>query len=199
MISRALLPITLISLCSVVIVSSAPIVADAQNTVRAAQRAPRQRRFVYGGGAVGQLTPVQATQQTLRNAAQVLESALPIYDGHRHRAIELTRLAEQELKEAIASAGSVRTGRTSGKRVRPTQRAAGVRRGQEVAGSRYGSQQVMASNARMQQGIQLLQQGIQQLQSLGRDPGNHVSDSAEYAGLAAQAANQGLQFTAGRR
>jgi hypothetical protein len=127
-----------------------------------------------------------------------MESALPIYDGHRHRAIELTHLAEQELREAVREAGGGTSNRVGGQRMRPAQRAALIPKGMNVARSRYTMQQIAASNSRMQEGMQLLRQGIQQMQSLGQDPGSHLGDAAEYANLAIQAANQGLQYVGSR-
>jgi hypothetical protein len=171
--------------------------SDAQKTVPTVPVHAGKYRYTYGGGGIQQQSPVQITHRTLKNAARLMESALPIYNGNRHRAIALTHLAEQELRQAAVSAGGGNGGALSSTPQRFT--AAQVPKGAEIATARYSPQQVQASNARMQQGLQLLQQGIQQIQALGRDPGNHASDAVEFATMAAQSANQGLQELANRR
>jgi len=156
-------------------------------------------RYTYGGGGVMELSPVQVTHRTLVNAARMMGSALPVYDVHRNRAIELARLADEELGLAVASAERNRQMRDFERRVTPSQRASRIPKRPDVPESRYSAQQVLASNAQMQKGILLLQQGIHQLRSLGRDPDNHVSDAVEFAAMAAQSANQGLQSVTTKR
>lgn len=163
--------------------------AGAQQTVR--PRVGQTRRAVVGKS----VSPAAATHATFEKAAKVMESALPIYDGHRHRAIELAKLAAKEVREAATGAGgSV----TAGVHKTAAERAAMVHKGPNVALSKYSAAQISASNAKMQAGIQLLQQGMQQLQALGQDAGGHVADAAVFGNEAIQAANKGLQWVAGR-
>jgi hypothetical protein len=139
------------------------------------------------------------THQTLKSAAHMMESALPIYDGHRHRAIELTRLAEQELREAAATASGRTVNGIGTQRLRPAQRATMISKHHEGSHSRYSQQQIAASNAQMQQGLQMLSRGLQQLQSLGRDSGGHMADAVELVNMAGQEGNMALQWMATRR
>ena len=143
-------------------------------------------------------SPLATVHQTFENAARIMESALPIYDGHRHRAIELAKLSAREIREAATGAtGKINSG-TTGQHKTAAQRAALIPKGANVALSKYTSAQIAQSNTQMQKGLQLLQQGLQQLQTLGQDPGNHMSDAAEFGNMAIQAANKGLQFVAGK-
>jgi hypothetical protein len=187
-------------LSATVLTAAGATSSGAQKAVVPAQGRGSQFRYTYGGGGVQQMSPVQITHQTLKNAARLMESALPIYGGNRHRAIALTHLAEQELRQAVVSAaGGTGGAQSTARRLTAAQRAAQVPKSPEIAAMQYSPQQIQASNARMQQGLQLLQQGMQQIQALGRDPGNHASDAVEFAGMAAQSANQGLQSIANRR
>jgi hypothetical protein len=130
-----------------------------------------------------------------------MESALPIYDGHRHRAIELAKLSAKEIKLAAEGAPST-AGPTNGTNTQhktAAQRAAAIAKGANVELSKYTAAQISASNAKMQQGLQLLQQGLQQAQALGNDAGNHMSDAAEFGNYAIQAANKGLAFVASKQ
>ena len=125
-----------------------------------------------------------------------MEAALPIYDGHRVRAIKLAKMAAREIREAAAGARGV--GTVGAPRMPASQRAAQVPKGREKGLSRYNAQQVQDSNALMQEGIQLLQQGLQQVRTIGNDQGNHMGDAAEFGSYAIQSVNAGLQFAAGR-
>ena len=50
-------------------------------------------------------SPLATVHKTFEEAAKMMESALPIYDGHRHRAIELARMSAREIKEAAEGKG----------------------------------------------------------------------------------------------
>lgn len=151
----------------------------------------------HGAGGRQANSQLVGVYTTFENAAKIMESALPIYDGHRHRAIELAKLSAKEIREAATgTTNSVNGG--MGQRQTASVRAAQIPKGRNMALSKYSSSQIAASNAQMQQGMQLLQQGMQQLQSLGKDSGGHMNDAAEFGNMAMQAANTGLQFVAGK-
>lgn len=189
---------------SIVAVSSG---AQQTGTVRGGQRR---------GATAGQAaSPIAVAHATFERAARIMESALPIYDGHRHRAIELAKHAAKEIKEAAMGASSSatatgastatgttgtssRSGTTGGasgvQHKTAAQQAAAIPKGSNVPLTNYNSAQIAASNAKMQQGLQLLQQGLQEVQAIGNDPGNHMSDALEFGNYAVQAANAGLAF-----
>ena len=77
-------------------------------------------------------------------------------------------------------------------------RAALVKKGSNVELAKFTPAEIAASNAKMQQGLQILQQGMQQLQSLGKDNGGHMNDAAEFGNMSIQAANAGLQWVASK-
>src|SRR5689334_19883822 len=83
--------------------ASAALPAGAQRANRTVPQRRIQNRAVLSAGQP--TSPLQTVHQTLQRAVKVMQSALPIYDGHRHRAIELTHLAEQELHEATLHTG----------------------------------------------------------------------------------------------
>jgi len=169
-------------------VAMAPAPAQQQ-----ARRGAARRVIAARGAAV---SPLRTIHQTLEAAAKEMESALPIYDGHRHRAIELARMAAREVRDAglAASGRSAPNPAAIAGRLPAAQRAARVPKGANAARSRYTVQQIAASNARMQAGMQQLQQALQQLQSMGAPNGSYLGDAAEFTGYSLQAANQGLQF-----
>src|SRR5947209_1165053 len=105
MTTRQLLVRALPMLCAGVLVAVCAAPSGAQRTHRAAMRRANSYGYANGAGDTQQLSPVQATHQTLQSAIQAMESALPIYDGHRHRAIELARLAQLLLGQAATEAG----------------------------------------------------------------------------------------------
>jgi hypothetical protein len=51
----------------------------------------------------------------------------------------------------------------------------------------------------MQEGMQLLQNGLQRVQAIGNDPGNHMGEALEFGNYAIQAANNGLAFVSGKQ
>ena len=175
---------------AVIVISTASVQSIAQQPLVGRG----QRRAMSSGHGT---SPLATAHATFERAAKVMESALPIYDGHRHRAIELARHAAREIKEAATGAKGTMTGANM-QRKTAAQRAAAIPKGANVELSKYSAQQIAASNTRMQEGMQLLQQGLQQVQAIGNDPGNHMSDAAEFGNYAIQAANKGLQFVAGR-
>jgi hypothetical protein len=180
--------------------------SDAQQppTVRANQR----RSTLAGQSAGGQtMSPIASAHATFERAAKVMESALPIYDGHRHRAIQLARLAAREIKEAAMGRGTA-TGSGTGtgtsgaaanvQRKTAAQQAAAIPKGSNTPLTNYNSAQIAASNAKMQQGLQLLQQGLQQVQAIGNDSGNHMKDALEFGNYSIEAANKGLAYVQGK-
>src|SRR5579862_6762790 len=163
-----------------------------------AQQIPPPRTGLRRAPVSGQaMSPIASAHKTFEQAARIMESALPIYDGHRHRAIELAKLAAREIKEAATGASGPANGNNTQHKT-AAQRAALVPKGANVELSKYTPAQISASNAKMQQGLTMLQQGLQQVNTIGNDPGNHMSDAAEFGNYAIQAANKGLQFVAGK-
>jgi hypothetical protein len=164
--------------------------ADAQTTTT--PRAGARHR-----AAAQTTSPLAMAHKTFEEAAKVMESALPIYDGHRHRAIELAKMTAKEIKEAATGAPATLNPAT-GQHHTASERAALVAKGKNESLSKYSPSQIAASNAQMQRGMQLLQQGMQQLQSLGKDSNGHMNDAAEFSNMSMQAVNTGLQFVASK-
>ena len=166
-------------------------------SVRSTAQQPVTGRVSQHRSSAGGTTPIAMAHATFERAARIMESALPIYDGHRVRAIKLAKLAAREIKDAAM--GTTGTGTGAGTpRKSAAQQAAGIPKGRNESLAGYNAQQIAASNAKMQEGMQLLQQGLQQVQSIGNDRGNHMSDAAEFGNYAIQAANQGLAFVQGK-
>ncbi len=141
-----------------------------------------------------QPSPLVVAHQTLLQAAQLMESALPIYDGHRHRAIQLARIAASQIVDAAngTPATSAITGKTN------AQRAALVPKGTESELTHFNSEQIAASNIKIQQSLVLLQKAMAQCQSIGNDNAGHMAEAYNFAGYAIQAANKGLSFVASK-
>ncbi len=173
-------------------VLSAAVFTATIASVRTSAQQPLTRRNLRKQGS-----PMAIAHATFERAARVMESALPIYDGHRHRAIELAKHAAKQIKEAAEGAPGGTLG-TNIKRKTPSQVAARIPKGANIELSKFSAQQITASNARMQEGLQLLQQGLQQIQAIGNDPGNHMNDATEFGNFAIEAANKGLAFVAGK-
>jgi len=145
-----------------------------------------------------QQSPIAIAHRTLEQAARVMESALPIYDGHRHRSIELAKMAAKEVVEAANGAPADPLAGTPGHKT-AAQRAGLVKKGGNVALSQFTAAQISASNIKMQKGLVLLQQGLSQVQAIGNDPGGHMGDAVVFLNHAINAANTGLQYVSTAR
>lgn len=80
--------VTSVLLAAVVVGSTTPATPQ--------DKGPRERP-----GPGGRFPHVQAAMHHLKQAAQQLERAEPVFGGHRAKALELVKQAEQELRAAV--------------------------------------------------------------------------------------------------
>lgn len=123
-------------------------------------------------------------------AHKSLKQALPIYDGHRHMAMELDKLTIQDIRMGL------RWDRQHGNAPTPSaqQQMAGIKPEQEQNPSRYSQAQIQASNQKMIEAGQLLEKAKALLQSADHDYGGYRAQAVQLTDAAMSEIKRGLAW-----
>ncbi len=134
---------------------------------------------------------IQIAAKACRSAEKAMRAALPIYDGHRHRAMEITKLAIQELRAAY----NWRPGLPA-----PTESAQAMLKRitnvKEFNRNRYSPQQIAKSDEMMRQGLVQLRAALADLGKVTQPFGGYVREASQLIDLAISEATQALQVSA---
>lgn len=120
---------------------------------------------------------MSAASQHMTKAQRLMKSALPIYDGHRHRAIEINRIALKVLRAAYNyNPGSM-------KPLNIEHELAKIGSSDESAARRYSVAEIAASNEKLKKAAELLFSAKSSLGKVSASYGGHVLETAQLIDL----------------
>jgi len=122
---------------------------------------------------------MQAVMKDLTAAQKILRRALPIYNGHRHRAIEIDNLAMRVLRAAY-----VWTPNTPSRPMNVQAEVAKIGKGNEEPASKYTQEQITRSNALMRKAMAVLQQAKLDLGHVQGAYGGLIGEARQLVDLA---------------
>ncbi|MBS1715040.1 MAG: hypothetical protein JST30_11965 [Armatimonadetes bacterium] len=122
---------------------------------------------------------MQVVMKDLAAAQKAMRNALPIYNGHRHRAIEIDNLASRVLRAAYVWSPNAPT--------RPMDvqaEVAKIGKGNEQPASKYPHDQVVRSHERMKQALAALQRAKVGLTHVQGAYGGSINEARQLVDLA---------------
>lgn len=135
---------------------------------------------------------LRETAGDCRAAERLMAAALPIYNGHRHRAMEINKVSMQVLRAAFAW-----TPNAPAKPSNVQQLLSHIGTGSEVPASKYSSSEVARSNELMQKALAKLQKAKADLSKVQSQMGGYVAEASQLIDLSIQEVNLALS-TVGR-
>lgn len=129
----------------------------------------------------------------LGKAARIMKSALPIYSGHRHKSIEITKLAIRELRDAYKWSPN-----QAAKPTNLNQELARIGNGNEFDAAKYSADQIAKSNEKLKAGLEILVKAQNDIKKIQGNYGGNISNAAQLISLAIGEANQALQSVSRR-
>jgi len=116
---------------------------------------------------------IRKTANECQRAHKVMQSALPIYHGHRHKAMELTRIAAQEIRLGLRQNRQV--GNTKVQSLQSQLKA--IQNVPEDDPARYPKGQVLRSNKKMEAALKILGLAKTDLSQVTKDYNGHKANA----------------------
>ncbi|MBS1721891.1 MAG: hypothetical protein JSS66_02670 [Armatimonadetes bacterium] len=136
---------------------------------------------------------LMAAAKDCQAAQRAMQKALPIYHGHRHRAMEINRVTLM----AIRAAFKWRPGEASNA-ARLTQSLAKLGDGGEGDASKYSAEQIGRSNELMKRALASLKKAQSELAQVTIDYGGYVSTSKQLVAMSIDEVLKAGQSLGGR-
>ena len=133
------------------------------------------------GTPTGPNALMQLSRRECAQAARIMGNALPIYNGHRVKAIEIAKIAIDEIKLGIQYDRGRGGGTTTSAALQ--KRLAALENMTEPGGN-YTKKQNMQSNRKMQRAAAVLTQAAANLQAAPKDYGGHRTFALQMVNLA---------------
>jgi len=150
-----------------------------------------------------------AAEKLIHQANKTLESALPIYEGHRVRAIQLDRLAIGEIRAGIYFDNHTQLNgkQVNARQLNPGQDPQLVAAEKQAAAlpviqergdrTKYTGDQIAASNAKLTQAYNMLKEAYADLQAAPKEYGGHRSNAMKFVDEAGKQIQKALQIRGG--
>jgi hypothetical protein len=163
-------------------------VAHAQNPAQPGQGGKlRQGRPGRNPGDKASDRLLREANQRIERAQRLMKNALPIYDGHRANAIELSQIAQWEIKIGLAWDRYNEQGKGSPASAKSSEPKEGKR------GPGHTAEQVQRSNQQLMAAGKLLEDALALIGQAQRDYNGHRAKAGEATRKAIQQLKEALQ------